>query len=69
MERRDFLKLALSSLAICQMPRTSFAKEVPLVAFSEGQDYATITRNILSALGGTVFHRSFFYAPLDVTTN
>jgi uncharacterized protein (DUF362 family) len=52
MERRDFLKLALSSLAICQMPRTSFAKEVPLVAFSEGQDYATITRNILSALGG-----------------
>jgi uncharacterized protein (DUF362 family) len=52
MERRDFLKLVLSSLVISQIPGKLFAKEPSLVAFSEGQDYAAITRNVLSALGG-----------------
>jgi uncharacterized protein (DUF362 family) len=52
MERRDFLKLALSSLVVSQMPGTLFAKEPSVVAVSEGQDYAAITRNALSLLGG-----------------
>ncbi len=52
MKRRDFIKLALSSLLVSQLPVRLFAKEPPLVAVSEGQDYAAITRNALSALGG-----------------
>jgi uncharacterized protein (DUF362 family) len=52
MKRRDFLKLTLSSLVVSQIPKTLFAKEPSLVAISEGQDYAAITRNVLSALGG-----------------
>ncbi len=52
MERRDFLKLALSSLVISQIPKTLFAKEPSLVAVSEGQDYAAITRKVISAVGG-----------------
>jgi uncharacterized protein (DUF362 family) len=52
MERRDFLKLALSSLVISQMPKTLLAKDPSLVAVSEGQDYAATTRNVLFTLGG-----------------
>jgi len=52
MKRRDFIKFTLSSLLVSQLPVRLFAKEPPLVAVSEGQDYAAITRNALSALGG-----------------
>jgi uncharacterized protein (DUF362 family) len=51
MKRRDFIKFTCH--ASCE-PITcgALAKEPPLVAVSEGQDYAAITRNALSALGG-----------------
>src|SRR5512145_619008 len=52
MKRRDFIRLALSSLLISQLPVRLSAREQSLVAVSEGQDYAAITRNTLSALGG-----------------
>lgn len=52
MKRRDFLKLVLSTLAISQLPSRLFAETRPIVALSEGQDYAQITRNVISALGG-----------------
>ncbi len=52
MKRRDFIKFTLSSLLVSQLPTRLFAKEPSLVAVSEGQDYAAITRNVLSALGG-----------------
>lgn len=52
MKRRDFLKLAISSLIASQLPVKLFAKEPSLVALAEGADYAAITRNALSSLGG-----------------
>jgi len=52
MKRRDFLKLAISSLIASQLPAKLFAKEPSLVALAEGADYAAITRNVLSSLGG-----------------
>ncbi len=52
MKRRDFLKLAASSLLISQIPPGLFAKEPSLVAVSEGPDYAAITRKAIASLGG-----------------
>jgi len=52
MKRRDFLKLTLSSLLLSQTPMKLFSKEMPVIAVSEGQDYAAITRSVISALGG-----------------
>ncbi|HVN96073.1 MAG TPA: DUF362 domain-containing protein [Syntrophorhabdaceae bacterium] len=52
MERRDFLKLALSSFVVSQIPKKLFAKDPSLVAVSEGQDYAAITRKVIAAVGG-----------------
>lgn len=52
MKRRDFLKLAVSSLIASQLPVKLFAKEPSLVALAEGADYTAITRNALSSLGG-----------------
>lgn len=52
MERRDFLKLALSSLVLSGMPGYVFAKDPSTVAVSEGTDYGAITRNVVAALGG-----------------
>ncbi len=52
MKRRDFLKFAVSSLLVSQLPMKLFAKEPPLVALAEGADYAAITRNVISSLGG-----------------
>jgi uncharacterized protein (DUF362 family) len=57
MKRRDFLKLAVSSLAVSALPGNLFAKEPALrgastVAVSEGADYGAITKNVIAALGG-----------------
>ncbi len=52
MKRRDFLKIAISSLAISQLPLRLFAQTSSTVALSEGQDYAEITRSAIAALGG-----------------
>lgn len=52
MKRRDFLKLAVSSLLVSQLPMKVFAKEPSLIALAEGADYAAITRNVLTSLGG-----------------
>ena len=52
MKRRDFLKLAASTLLISQIPQGLFAKEPSLVAVSEGPDYAAITRKAMASLGG-----------------
>lgn len=52
MHRRTFLKLILSSLITNTITKTLFAKEPSVVAISEGKDYAAITRNCISALGG-----------------
>ena len=52
MKRRDFLKFAVSSLLVSQLPMKLFAKEPSMVALAEGADYAAITRNVISALGG-----------------
>lgn len=52
MKRRDFIKFTISSLLASQLPVKLFAKEPSLVAVSEGQDYAAITRKVISAVGG-----------------
>ena len=52
MERRDFLKFAISSFIISQFPARLFAETPSIVAIAEGTDYAGITRNAISALGG-----------------
>ncbi|HOJ43111.1 MAG TPA: DUF362 domain-containing protein [Syntrophorhabdaceae bacterium] len=52
MQRRTFLKLILSTLVTSNVPKTLFGREVPVVAVSEGKDYAEITRTCISALGG-----------------
>ncbi|MGA3086351.1 MAG: DUF362 domain-containing protein [Thermodesulfobacteriota bacterium] len=53
MNRRDFLKL--SGLFISMhplLPKSLWAKEIPVVAVAEGQDYGAITRKAINALGG-----------------
>ncbi|HPU30931.1 MAG TPA: DUF362 domain-containing protein, partial [Syntrophorhabdaceae bacterium] len=52
MHRRTFLKLILSSLITNNIAKNLFAKEPSIVAVCEGKDYAAITRNCISALGG-----------------
>ncbi|MEN6616589.1 MAG: DUF362 domain-containing protein [Syntrophorhabdus sp.] len=55
MKRRNFLRLALSSIIASQIPGNIFA-EAPTptsqVAVAEGADYAAITRRVIAALGG-----------------
>lgn len=52
MHRRDFLKLILSSAILSKLPQELFAREPSVLAVSEGKDYAEITKNVISALGG-----------------
>ncbi len=53
MNRREFLKISGALLAMSGLlPRRLFAKETPIVAVAEGQDYAAITRSAVDALGG-----------------
>lgn len=52
MKRREFLKLAVSSLLIGGPYKGLFAKEPPVLSVAEGKDYAVITRNVIAALGG-----------------
>ncbi len=52
MKRRDFLKLAVSSLVLNGMAARVFAKDPSVVAVSEGTDYAAITRSVIASLGG-----------------
>jgi uncharacterized protein (DUF362 family) len=52
MKRREFLKLAVSSLLIGGTYKDLFAKEPPVLSVAEGKDYAVITRNVVAALGG-----------------
>ena len=52
MRRRDFLKFAVSALALSGMPGKLFAKDPSVVAVSEGADYGAITRNAIAAVGG-----------------
>ncbi|MCX8021654.1 MAG: DUF362 domain-containing protein [Syntrophorhabdaceae bacterium] len=52
MDRRDFIKfIGLNLMLITQGKRAS-AKEMPVVAISEGKDYAAITKNAISGIGG-----------------
>ncbi len=53
MKRRDFLKIALSSLLASQFPSRLIAQAPPpVVAVAEGADYAGVTRRVIAALGG-----------------
>lgn len=53
MKRRDFLKLAFSTMLASQLPKGLFAQaRLPVVAVAEGTDYATVTRSAITALGG-----------------
>jgi uncharacterized protein (DUF362 family) len=52
MKRRDFLKAVIGSCLFGSISRDLFAQGMPVVALAEGQDYAAITRNVISALGG-----------------
>jgi uncharacterized protein (DUF362 family) len=53
MRRREFLKFAVSALAVGGMkPGSLLAAESPTVAVAEGKDYGAITRSVISALGG-----------------
>jgi uncharacterized protein (DUF362 family) len=53
MKRRAFFKLALSTLIASQLPSTVFSQAASsTVAVAEGTDYASITRKVITALGG-----------------
>ncbi len=53
MKRRNFLKLALSTIIASQLPSTVFSESPSsTVAVSEGTDYAAVTRKVIAALGG-----------------
>ena len=52
MKRRDFLKLVAASALYNSLPKGLFAKEPPVLATAEGKDYATITKNVIAAVGG-----------------
>ncbi|MCK9227174.1 MAG: DUF362 domain-containing protein [Syntrophorhabdaceae bacterium] len=53
MKRRNFLKLALSTIIAGQLPSHVFSQApVCTVAVAEGTDYASITRKVVTALGG-----------------
>jgi uncharacterized protein (DUF362 family) len=52
MDRRDFLKLGLSSILFAGFPKNIFAQGMSTLSISEGKDYAAITRNAINALGG-----------------
>ena len=53
MNRRNFLKLSGFFIFMNQwLPKVLWAKETPVVAIAEGQDYGQITRNAVNALGG-----------------
>lgn len=53
MNRRDFLKTSGALLIGSQfLTRDLLAKEAPVVAVAEGQDYAGITRSVVNAFGG-----------------
>ncbi len=53
MNRRDFLKLSGLFISLHSLLLKSlWAKEMPVVAVAEGQDYGAITRKAINALGG-----------------
>lgn len=53
MKRRNFLKLALSTIIAGQLPSHVFSQApVCTVTVAEGTDYASITRKVVTALGG-----------------
>ncbi|MBP1748402.1 MAG: hypothetical protein H6Q52_941 [Deltaproteobacteria bacterium] len=53
MKRRNFLKLALSTLIASQLPSNAFSQtSSSTVTVAEGSDYASITRKVVNALGG-----------------
>ncbi len=53
MKRRNFLKLALSTIIASQLPSNVFSQtSSPVVAVAEGTDYGSITRKAIAALGG-----------------
>jgi uncharacterized protein (DUF362 family) len=52
MNRREFLRLSALSLLAGTTVSPLFAKDTPILGVSEGRDYATITRNVIGAVGG-----------------
>jgi uncharacterized protein (DUF362 family) len=52
MDRRDFLKLGISSVLFAGLPKHAFAQAQPTISVAEGKDYAAITRNAVNAIGG-----------------
>ncbi len=53
MNRRDFLRISGALFFLTKFGlKDLWAKEMPVVAVSEGSDYAAITRNVIDALGG-----------------
>lgn len=52
MDRRDFLKLGISSVLFAGLPKHIFAQAQPTVSVAEGKDYAATTRNAVNAIGG-----------------
>lgn len=55
MNRRKFLKIVTSSIVSAGLgggATSLFAQESPVISLSEGNDYGTITRNVINALGG-----------------
>jgi len=53
--RRKFLKIVTSSIVSAGLGGGAtrlFAQESPVISLSEGNDYGTITRNVINALGG-----------------
>jgi uncharacterized protein (DUF362 family) len=53
--RRKFLKIVTSSIVSAGLgggATSLFAQESPVISLSEGNDYGTITRNVINALGG-----------------
>ena len=52
MNRRDFIKFGLSSLAFAYLPKNVFAQGAAVLSIAEGKDHAAITRNAINAIGG-----------------
>jgi len=52
MDRRDFLKLGISSVLFAGLPKHTLAQAQPTISVAEGKDYAAITRNAVNAIGG-----------------
>ncbi|MDD3978486.1 MAG: DUF362 domain-containing protein [Methanomicrobium sp.] len=52
MKRREFLKLAASSLILSMFHKKIFAKGPSILGISEGRDYTATTANAIATIGG-----------------